>query len=244
MNLVIDIGNTLAKLVVFDGGEPVYEEYTSNASLDALARVARTYRPQRAVVSTVVDLAPAARRALDGLSVPMLRVDGNTPVPLEVLYHTPHTLGADRLAAVVGAVTLRPGCNLLIVDAGTCVTYELVEASGRYLGGNISPGLDMRLRALHEHTGRLPLVDPDGPLPPLGYDTPTAIRSGVVRGLRLEIEGYIHRYREKYPDLFVFLTGGTRLDFDDRLKNCIFADKYLVPRGLNRILEYNDQPQR
>ena len=174
------------------------------------------------------------------LAMPVLYVTGQTPAPVAVLYRTPATLGPDRLAAVVGAVTLQPGRPLLVVDAGTCVTYELVDAAGRYVGGNISPGLDMRLSALREHTARLPLVAPMGDIPAMGYDTETAIRAGVVRGIQFEIEGYIRHYREKYPDLFVFLTGGNRLNFDTRLKNCIFADKYLVPRGLDRILEYND----
>ena len=138
-------------------------------------------------------------------------------------------------------MTIRPSHDLLIIDAGTCITYEFVTAAGEYLGGNISPGLDMRLKALHEHTARLPLIAQEGPTPAIGCDTETAIRAGVVHGIRLEIEGYIRQYQEKYPGLFVFLTGGTCFDFDSRLKNCIFADKYLVPRGLNRILEYNDQ---
>ena len=239
-NLIVDIGNTVAKLVVFENGEPISEVLTSNTALEALPGVVRTFGPTRAVVSAVVELTAEAREALDALAMPVLYVTGQTPTPVPVLYRSPATLGPDRLAAVVGAVTLQPGRPLLVVDAGTCVTYELVDAAGRYVGGNISPGLDMRLSALREHTARLPLVAPMGDIPAMGYDTETAIRAGVVRGIQFEIEGYIRHYREKYPDLFVFLTGGNRLNFDTRLKNCIFADKYLVPRGLDRILEYND----
>ena len=241
MNLVIDIGNTVAKLAVFENGEPVYDEITSNTALEALSQVAERFRPEKAVVSAVVELTEEARNRIDALAIPTLFVNGETPTPAKIRYRTPETLGPDRLAAAVGAMTVRPEHNLLIIDAGTCVTYEFVTADGEYLGGNISPGLDMRLKALHEHTARLPLIAQEGQTPVIGYDTETAIRAGVVHGVRLEIEGYIRQYQEKYPELFVFLTGGSCFDFDSRLKNCIFADKYLVPRGLNRILEYNDQ---
>ncbi len=243
MNLIIDIGNTVAKLVMFDKGKPVYEEYTPNTTLEALPYVVERFTPAKAVVSTVVDLTEEVRSRINALPFSVLFVHGDTPTPAKIMYRTPQTLGADRLAAVVGAMTLKPGRNLLIVDAGTCVTYERVSADGHYLGGNISPGIDIRLKALHEYTAHLPLVVPEGPLPAIGFDTETAIRAGVMHGIQLEIEGYINRYRLKHPDLFVFLTGGTCFDFDSRLKNCIFADKYLVPRGLNRILEYNDQQQ-
>lgn len=241
MNLVIDIGNTVAKLAVFANGEPVYDATTSNTALEALPHVAKRFKPAKAVVSAVIDLTEEARQRINALAIPTLFVNGNTPTPAQIRYRTPESLGPDRLAAAVGAMTIRPSHDLLIIDAGTCITYEFVTAAGEYLGGNISPGLDMRLKALHEHTARLPLIAQEGPAPAIGCDTETAIRAGVVHGIRLEIEGYIRQYQEKYPGLFVFLTGGTCFDFDSRLKNCIFADKYLVPRGLNRILEYNDQ---
>ena len=128
---------------------------------------------------------------------------------------------------------------MLIIDAGTCITYEVIDAQGNYWGGNIAPGMQMRLHALHEHTARLPLVSAEGPVPGMGYDTETAIRSGVLRGMKYEIEGYIKSMRAKYPKLLVFLTGGDKINFDSKIKNIIFADKYIVPRGLNKILDYN-----
>ena len=239
MHLVIDIGNTVAKLVAFSGDEPVEESITDNRTLAGLPKFASRYEFSRGIYSSVVELSPDGFDKIKSLPVPMMQLRGDTPVPLEVCYHTPRTLGADRLAAAVGAATLMPGKNLLVIDAGTCLTYEIVTADGRYLGGNISPGLQMRLHALHEHTSRLPIVDAVGETPLVGIDTHTAIRSGVIRGMQYEIEGYIRLFGEKYASLCTFLTGGDLFDFDNRIKSIIFADKFLVPRGLNRILEYN-----
>ena len=151
---------------------------------------------------------------------------------VRLAYRTPHTLGVDRLAAVLGARSLQPEGHLLVVDAGTCITFDVLLADGRYIGGNISPGLSMRLAAMHAYTARLPLVDAQGELPLLGLDTPTALRSGVLRGIAYEIEGYVRRLREEYGTISTFLTGGNRLDFPVSAESCTFADEYLVARGL------------
>ncbi len=243
MNLVIDIGNTVAKLVAFDGETPVEEVTTSNKTLDALPAFVARFAFRRGIVSTVIDLEERAEMRLKALPFRLLRLSGDTPTPLQNLYRTPQTLGTDRLAAAVGAMTLKPGCDLLVIDAGTCLTYEFVDAAGRYHGGNISPGLNMRLQALHDYTGRLPRIDAAGDVPFMGVDTETAVRAGVIRGMQLEIEGYIRHFRQNHSSLFAFLTGGDSFDFDSRIKNIIFADRYLVPRGLNRILAYNEDNQ-
>ncbi|MCD8302983.1 MAG: type III pantothenate kinase [Prevotellaceae bacterium] len=240
MNLIIDIGNTRAKLVAFDGETPVEEMRTGNKTLVALPDMLAKYSFSKAIVATVANLPAATELLLRSLPFPTLRLTPETPVPdAQILYRTPQTLGADRIGAVVGAVSLMPGRDLLIIDGGTCVTYEFVDSGGRYWGGNISPGLHMRLEALREKTDRLPKVEMEGDVPPMGYDTETAIRSGVVRGIKYEIEGYIAAFRQKYPALAVIFTGGEHFDFDSPTKSVIFADKYLVARGLNRILEYN-----
>lgn len=240
VNLIIDIGNTVAKLVAFDGDEPIEEIRTANDTLEALPDFARRHHFEHGIVATVRDITPQAEAQLQALPCPMLRFDSSTPVPCINRYHTPQTLGADRLAAVIGAATLKPGKDLLIIDAGTCITYEIMDAQGNYWGGNIAPGMHMRLRALHEFTARLPLVSAHGEVPGMGYDTETAIRSGVLRGMKYEIEGYIRSMRKKYPHLLVFLTGGDEINFDTAIKSIIYADKYIVPRGLNRILAYNN----
>ena len=240
MKLIIDIGNTVAKLVAFDGDEPVEEVRTSNESLAALGAFAAKYAFTHGIVGAVREITPQAESRLQALHIPLLRFTPSTPVPIINRYRTPQTLGSDRLAAAVGARSLKPGKDLLIIDAGTCVTYEVIDARGNYWGGNIAPGMHMRLRALHEFTARLPLVEAEGAVPGMGYDTDTAIRSGVLRGMKYEIEGYIRSMRAKYPKLLVFLTGGDKINFDTTIKSIIFADKFIVPRGLNKILDYNN----
>ncbi|MBQ5741758.1 MAG: type III pantothenate kinase [Bacteroidaceae bacterium] len=239
MKLIIDIGNTVAKLVAFDGDEPIEEIRTSNDSLSALGAFAAKYAFTHGIVGTVKELTAEAEEQLRNLHIPILRFSHETPVPITNRYRSPKTLGADRLAAAVGARSLKPGKDLLIIDAGTCITYEVIDAKGNYWGGNIAPGMQMRLRALNEFTAKLPLVSAEGNVPGMGYDTETAIRSGVLRGMKYEIEGYIRSMRSKYPKLLVFLTGGDKINFDATIKSIIFADKFIVPRGLNKILDYN-----
>ncbi len=240
MNLIIDIGNTAAKLVAFDGDEPVELVRTDNTTLEALPDFVQKYPFEQGIVAGVVHFTPEIEEKLAAVPCPLLRFSADTPVPLRNLYRTPRTLGVDRLAAAVGAHARFPGRNLLVIDAGTCITYEFVGADGTYRGGNIAPGLQMRLKALHAFTARLPEVGAEGPTPAIGEDTETAIRAGVVQGLRFEIEGYITHYRQKDPTLLVFLTGGENLYFDEQIKSIIFADKFIVPRGLNQILRYNN----
>ena len=239
MKLIIDIGNTVAKLVAFDGDEPIEEIRTSNDSLSALGAFAAKYAFTLGIVGTVKELTAEAEEQLRNLHIPILHFSHETPVPITNRYRSPKTLGADRLAAAVGARSLKPGKDLLIIDAGTCITYEVIDAKGNYWGGNIAPGMQMRLRALNEFTAKLPLVSAEGNVPGMGYDTETAIRSGVLRGMKYEIEGYIRSMRSKYPKLLVFLTGGDKINFDATIKSIIFADKFIVPRGLNKILDYN-----
>ena len=237
--MIIDIGNTVAKLVAFDGDEPVEEIRTCNDSLSALGAFATKYAFTHGIVGTVKGLTAEAEEQLRSLKIPILRFSPQTPVPITNRYKSPETLGADRLAAAVGASSLKPGKDLLIIDAGTCVTYEVIDAKGNDWGGNIAPGMQMRLRSLNEFTAKLPLVSAEGDVPGMGYDTETAIRSGVLRGMKYEIEGYIRSMRRKYPHLLVFLTGGDKINFDTTIKSIIFADKFIVPRGLNKILDYN-----
>lgn len=240
MNLTIDIGNTRTKVAVFDGSRFVREEKFENVGARHLLDIVARYKPERLAYCSVAADDPELEAALRDLPYRVLRVTGQTPAPVKVCYRTPRTLGADRLAAVVGAVTLQPEADLLVIDAGTCITCDFVEASGRYLGGNISPGIEMRLEALHRCTARLPRVEADGDTPDLGYDTETAIRAGVVRGIGYELQGCIRHWQKRYPDLRIFLTGGDRFAFSDALRRNILTDSHLVARGLNRLLLEND----
>jgi type III pantothenate kinase len=239
VKLIIDIGNTVAKLVAFDGEEPVEEIKTSNDTLADLPAFTRKYHFTCGIVGSVIGIPAAVEEKLEGLSFPILHFTPDTPIPICNKYKSPETLGSDRLAAAVGASILKPEKDILIIDAGTCITYDVIDASRNYWGGNIAPGMQMRLHALHEYTVRLPLVQAEGEVPGLGYNTETAIRSGVLRGMKYEIEGYIKSMRAKYPHLLVFLTGGDKINFDTNIRNSIFADKFIVPRGLNKILDYN-----
>ncbi|WP_018668822.1 type III pantothenate kinase [Bacteroides gallinarum] len=240
MNLIIDIGNTVAKIAVFKDKDIVEVFYDSNQTLESLPDIYAKYTVGKAIVATVIDLNEKVLAQLARLPVPVLWLNEKTPLPVENLYETPRTLGYDRMAAVVGAYEQFPGKNMLVIDAGTCITYEFVDAAGRYHGGNISPGVQMRFKALHEFTGRLPLISREGRRLPLGKDTETAIREGVLKGLEYEITGYIMAMKHKYPELLVFLTGGDDFSFDTNLKSGIFADRFLVLKGLNRILNYNN----
>ena len=226
-------------MVAFRGDEPVDEIRAESGTLCGLEAFIDKHRFRKGIVGSVRDLTASEEKALAGLTFPILRFSHDTPVPITNRYRTPETLGSDRLAAVIGASSLKPGKDLLIIDAGTCITYEVIDARGNYWGGNIAPGMQMRLRALHEYTARLPLVEAEGVVPGMGYDTETAIRSGVLRGMKYEIEGYIKSMRSKFPHLQVFLTGGNRINFDEDIKNLVFTDKYIVPRGLNKILDFN-----
>lgn len=241
VNIVIDIGNTIAKLALFRGTELLEMVHDSNETLAQLPELCRRYAIRRGILSTVKELTSEVEQRLSELPFPLLRLNGSTPLPIRIGYRTPQTLGTDRIAAVVGAQAIHPQRNVLVIDAGTCITYEFLDAQGTYQGGNISPGMQMRLKALHQFTSRLPEVSSEGEVPEMGYDTDTAIRAGVIQGIRAEMSGYISRFLKKYPDLFVFLTGGDNFSFDTNLKNIIFADRFLVLKGLNRILDYNDK---
>ncbi len=239
VKLIIDIGNTVAKLVAFEGNEPIDEVRTSGDDLAGLDAFACKHNFEKGIVGSVKGLSAIAEQALRNLPFPILHFSPDTPVPVGNKYRTPETLGADRLAAAVGASVLKPKMDILIIDAGTCITYDVIDARGNYWGGNIAPGMHMRLCALHEHTAKLPLVSAEGPVPGIGYNTETAIRAGVLRGMKYEIEGYIRSMRSKYPHLIVFLTGGDKINFDTAIISSIISDKYLVSRGLNRILDFN-----
>jgi len=241
VNLIIDIGNSVAKLALFHQNELIDVFYDSNQSLDTLSTICSQYSIERSILSTVINLNNTILEQLKTLKCKLLQIDYQTVLPIKILYQTPQTLGSDRIAAVVGAQTLKPRKDILVIDAGTCLTYEFIDAQGNYYGGNIAPGKAMRLKALHSYTAKLPLIEAEGDTPELGYNTETAIRSGVIKGMEFEINGYITHLQKKYPGLLVFLTGGDEFSFDTNLKNIIFADKFLVLKGLNRILEYNDK---
>jgi type III pantothenate kinase len=240
VNLIIDIGNTTCKMAVFEQGNIRETFRCSNQCLEELPAICSRYPIRKGILSSVITVSGTIRKQLAELPFPVLEFTWQTPVPIRNLYDTPQTLGMDRLAAVVAAYTVKPNCPALVIDAGTCITYDFIDEHGQYLGGNISPGMDMRFKALHAFTSKLPQVSASGETPAYGKSTETAIRSGVIRGIEHEMWGYIGQLRKNYPSLLVFLTGGNEFSFDTSVKSGIFADGFLVLKGLNRILEYNE----
>lgn len=236
MNLTIDIGNTRFKIILFEEETPVYEEILTEGLTAAVERIYTRFLPRKCAWCNVGGNEKEVQHIMESLPCPAIHLTGQTEVPLQVRYKSRKTLGADRLAAVLGATALLPHTDLLVIDAGTCITYDLVDAAGNYLGGNISPGIEMRLKALHHFTARLPKVEEAGPLPDIGCNTETAIRCGVTQGVTYEIEGYVGQLRKTYPQLQVFLTGGSHFDFSEALQERLRTDHYLVARGLNRLL--------
>ena len=239
MNLVVDIGNTLLKLAVFDDGRLVAQQCVGELREETFAGLLGGARAARAVVASTRGEAPAIVEAVRRHTDYLLEFTPATPVPIGNAYLTPATLGRDRLAAAVGAATLYPRRNALIVDFGTAVTLDFVSADGVFRGGCISPGMAMRFRALHEYTAALPLCDATDSAELLGRTTDEAVRLGVMNSLAFEIEGYIARMQGEIEDLCVIFTGGDTNFFAKRIKNTIFANCNLVFWGLNRILEYN-----
>ena len=239
MNLIIDIGNTVAKLAVFDGDELIEVLRGSNHSLDCMRILCNKYKIDRCIIASVITLSNTIKRQLAAVTFPVLELNYKTLVPVTNNYKTPETLGMDRLAAVVGANYIKPQRNLLVIDAGTALTFEFIDEKAQYWGGNISPGIYTRFKALSACCDKLPLIEKNGETPEFGFNTETAIRTGVIKGIEFEIAGYISQMQKKYPDLLVFLTGGDKFSFDTNLKSIIFADRFLVLKGLNRILNYN-----
>lgn len=243
MNLIVDIGNTRAKLAIFDQSELLLTAYSDNQTLSGMQELVQRYPVSRVIVSCVGTMGEQAAQALRQLGLPLVMLDADTPLPVRLVWMQPDTqqvsplpatMGGDRIAALVGALSLWPGEPLLIVDAGTCVTYEVIDDEGRYLGGNIAPGVEMRLRSMHEHTALLPLVTGDGELPTIGRDTETCMRCGAVHGLAYEVEGYALHWRQRYPTLRVVLAGGTPLHLSIEATQ----EKNLVLKGLNAILSH------
>jgi len=240
VNLIIDIGNTTTKLALFDR-DTLVDVYTEQGvSFGNLSSLIEKYKVDAGIMASVAGVPQHLADQLKSCGVPFLWLDHTTSLPINNLYKTPETLGMDRIAAAVGAWTQHPGHDILVVDAGTAITYEFVDSQGNYHGGNISPGMDVRFKSLNHYTKGLPLVHPEGDCPEIGYNTETAIRAGVMIGLEYEITGYIKSLKHKYPELLVFLTGGNEFSFATKLKNVIFADRFLVLKGLNRILNYNN----
>lgn len=193
----------------------------------------------KAILSSVVDVNANLLKFLYNEFDFFIEFNHQTTIPIENLYESKETLGLDRLAAAVGGITLFPKKNLLVIDAGTAITFDLIDSNHRFLGGNISPGLKMRFKALHVFTKKLPEIEGSDKWPNIGKTTAEAIMAGVQNGMIFEIDGMIDHVRDSWPGCQIILTGGDCLFFDKKLKNTIFVKFEITLIGLNRILEYN-----
>jgi type III pantothenate kinase len=236
-NLAVDIGNTAIKYALFE--DDVLALSGQAAAEEHLLRDSRLAGADNLIVASV-RAQPSPLPGLLPVSGKSLALSFETPVPVVNRYETPQTLGADRLAAVIGASYLFPDQDCLVIDAGTCITTDFVDAKKNYHGGSITLGLEMKFRALHTFTQKLPLVERvAGSTPLAGRNTADAIRSGVLNGTVAELQGLIGTYRAQFPALAVVLCGGDAAFFETNLKEPIFVVPELVLIGLNRILNYN-----
>lgn len=240
MNLIIDAGNSTVKLAIFNGRR--IESYSRHEGWhpEAIGRLIQEFAIRNAILSSVRDVPDEVYTLLVKPGCRLLELTTGIPLPLRIDYKTPATLGKDRIAAAVGAWALYPHRNLMVVDAGTALTMDLVNDQGIFEGGVISPGLMMRFKALNQFTGRLPLVDPNDDPPLIGKSTTEAIQSGVLMGMIYEVDNYINSLKNKYNGLAVILTGGDAPRLTGKLKNTIFVEPNLVLNGLNCILSHNE----
>lgn len=245
MYLVVDQGNTFTKIALFSKTELIHLGIFKNTLEDQLfSKFERWIESIACDFPTSGILSSVASFSNDFLSylsnkTKMIEMSSTLRLPIRNLYNTPETLGNDRVAAAVAASKLFPGESILCLDAGTCLTFDFINSNKEYLGGAISPGINMRLKALHTFTGKLPLVSLDADFDLIGNSTKNSILSGVMNGIIAETSEIIRQYRQKYPDLNVILTGGDANYFEDNLKSDIFAVPNLVLLGLKDILIYN-----
>ena len=245
-NLIIDIGNTFTKIAVFDNDELLLTEHFTTLSINTINTFFNAYFIDKAIISSVKRDKEEWQTALQQ-QTQLIYFSASMTTDIHNHYATPQTLGLDRLAAVTGAKYLYPNNNNLVIDGGTCITYDYVDTEGNYFGGSISPGLTMRYNALNYYTSALPVVNADaGFNTGYGNSTITAIQSGVQNGIKYELTGFIEQYTKNEQQLNIILTGGDSIFFDTLLKNSIFApyikiEPHLVLKGLNAAIQkHND----
>jgi type III pantothenate kinase len=246
MQLAIDMGNTRTKMALYEGGEAIRNwQFPSEVFSEGLSKAMQEIAPDRQLA--VGWLSTAARDNLTQEAVwshfddppRFFPIRSTDALPIGNAYRTPATLGTDRIVAVIAACSYFPTHPVLVIDAGTAITYDFADAQGVYQGGGISPGIWMRFKALNTFTARLPLIEPDGKPPLVGDSTAASIRSGVMLGALAEVEGIIQRYRDRYGStLKVIVTGGDREHFENQLKNVNFASSNLVLEGIYLCIQH------
>lgn len=240
VNLCVDWGNTRVKAAVYSGDQQVEaRNFSAEEASSAISGIISSHKPEKGILCSVTNHTSDAEQIMGGELKAFMKLDNSTRVPIMNAYSSPDSLGADRLGLAVAAHMLNPDKNNLVISLGTCITYNFVQKNKTFRGGAISPGLHMRLKAMHEFTDRLPEVKLEGELLLLGYDTETCMRSGAVYGIAAEIDGMIADFSSQYADFNAILTGGDLPFFASKVKSKIFADPDLLLKGLNLILNYN-----
>lgn len=244
MKLIIDYGNTLVKVALFHDNQLLTHYSFQSISVEQLNELLKKSEKDysspiiNAIVSAVINYPEEIKSCLLK-NYNLIELNSFTALPIKILYITPESLGNDRIALAVAGSQLYPGRDVLIIGAGTCITYDFVSKNNEYYGGSISPGIHMRFKALNTFTDKLPLLQPENNPDLIGNSTSGSITSGVMNGLYSEIDGIIDRYKKNFPEIQTILTGGDIIYFDKMLKNNIFANSNLVLKGLNMILDYN-----
>ena len=242
MNLIVDVGNTYVKFAVFKSGDLIYKR---NFKLNEFKEQYQTLKNdfpelKKAIISSVGHLSKDQIELITK-DLNVIELSTELKFPFKNSYSTPKTLGVDRIALVCSSVNQFPNKNVLIIDAGTCITYDFITKDNEYLGGAISPGLRLRYKSLNNLTANLPLLETKLPTKRVGDSTESSIHSGVVNGVITEINGIMDQYQQEYSDLTVILTGGDTNFLSNQLKNSIFANSNFLFEGLNFILEYNSK---
>ncbi|MEY4703400.1 MAG: hypothetical protein RIR96_1297 [Bacteroidota bacterium] len=236
--ICFDFGNTSCKAAVFQDREIVALLTLSEPVTEQVATIINQYKPHQSILSSVIQHEPAIEEMLMRNSdFHLLRPDSKFNFTLSA--GKPETTGSDRIALAAAAVDCYPRKNNLVISLGTCITYNFINQYGHFLGGAISPGMEMRFRSMSEFTAKLPKVSPEWNTPLIGYDTKTNIQSGVIHGIIHEINGFIDSYAQRYDNFNVVLTGGNSSYFAVQLKNRIFADQNFLFKGLYALQQLN-----
>jgi type III pantothenate kinase len=237
LRLTVDIGNTKTKIAVFEGKHMKHHDQIDKLTVAVLRKLIKKFGITYVIISSVLHLNKYMQAFIADHDDCFL-LSHEMHLPFRIEYKTPQTLGLDRLAGVAGAWAQFPRQNSLVIDAGTCIKYDVITDEAAYKGGNIAPGLYMRLKAMHLLTNKLPQVDPYKRYLAMGNDTTTALQVGACTGALHEVEGFIREYKKTFGKLNILLTGGDALFFVNNLKTKIFAAPHLVLQGLNEILDY------
>ncbi|AOW20418.1 type III pantothenate kinase [Urechidicola croceus] len=239
MNLAIDVGNTRVKVALFEENNIQFQTvFDKEIILEKLEKISKKNKVYHAIISSVANISENDLFEIEKMFV-LIQLNHEIELPFNNKYATPKTLGVDRIALAAAAINNFPNENVLVIDAGTCITYDYISEKKKYYGGAISPGIEMRYKALHTFTDKLPLLKTKYPKDIIGNNTENSIHSGVVHGILAEIKGVIDQYKQQNKKLTVVLTGGDTYFLAKRLKNGIFANPNFLLEGLNTILNFN-----